>query len=423
MSNDSAPNVSARRTGRAETLPRLRRHPHHRIVIVGGGSAGISVAARLRRAGEDDVALVDPSLWHYYQPLWTLVGAGVVPVERSRRLQAEVVPQGVAWVRDAVVEIDPHARMVVTAGGTRLGYDVLVLCPGLELAVDMVPGLAEALSSPSATTNYTAELAPKTAELVRRLRGGRAVFCAPGSPIKCPGAPQKAAYLACDHWGRRGVLGDVEVTYATGAGGIFGVPEFARVLEGVVERYGIRTRFSTELVEVDAQHRTATFETANAEGTTRSIVDYDLLWVAPPQRAPAVVRESPLGGPGAYGWVPVDRSSLRHVTHPEVFSLGDVCDAPTSKTGAAIRSQAPVVVANVLATLRGREPAARYDGYAACPFTTARGKMLLAEFDYSLTPHPTLPFVDTTRERYDMWLLKRYGLPAFYWHGMLRGLG
>ena len=427
MTQDSTPKTPSESPVDAEPYGRplqwLQRHSHHRIVIVGGGSAGISVAARLRRAGEDDVALVDPSLWHYYQPLWTLVGAGVVAVEKSRRRQADVVPQGVSWVRDAAVEIDPHARVVVTAGGARLGYDVLVLCPGLELALDMVPGLSEALSGPSATTNYTAELAVKTAELVRRLRGGRAVFCAPGSPIKCPGAPQKAAYLACDYWDRRGVLGDVEVTYATGAGGIFGVPEFARVLEGVVERYGIRARFSVELVEVDAERRTATFETTDAKGKTRTSVDYDLLWAAPPQRAPVFVREGALGGTSAYGWVPVDRYSLRHATYPEVFSLGDVCDAPTSKTGAAIRAQAPVVVENVLATLRGREPTARYDGYAACPFTTARGKMLLAEFDYSLTPHPTLPFIDTTRERYDMWLLKRYGLPAFYWHGMLRGLG
>jgi sulfide:quinone oxidoreductase len=127
-----------------------------------------------------------------------------VAVEKSRRRQADVVPQGVSWVRDAAVEIDPHARIVVTAMGGRLDNDVLVLCPGPELALDVVPGLSEAFCGPNATTNYTAELAVKTAELVRRLRGGRAVFCAPGSPIKCPGAPQKAAYLACGHWQRRG---------------------------------------------------------------------------------------------------------------------------------------------------------------------------------------------------------------------------
>jgi len=396
---------------------------HHRIVIIGGGSAGISVAARLRRAGEEDIALIEPSGLHYYQPLWTLVGGGVVALERSRRSEASLVPQGVRWVQDAAVELDPEARLVTTAGGARIGYDVLVCCPGLELAWELVPGLAEAMATPHAASNYTAELAPKTSELVRRFRGGEALFAAPGSPIKCPGAPQKAAYLACDHWRRTGTLTRARVTYATGAGGIFGVLEFARVLERVVERYGIETRFGHELVEVDPVAREATFETTGQEGKAREVLGYDLLHVAPPQRAPGFVRESPLGGQSPFGWVPVDRHSLGHTAYPEVFALGDVCDAPTSKTGAAIRRQAPVVVANVLATLSGREPTARYDGYAACPFTTARGKMLLAEFDYSLTPRPSLPVIDTQQERYDMWLLKRYGLPAFYWNVMLRGLG
>jgi sulfide:quinone oxidoreductase len=215
----------------------------------------------------------------------------------------------------------------------------------------------------------------------------------------------------------------MQVTYATGAGGIFGVPEFARVLERVVERYGIQTRFANELVEVNPDSCEATFEIVGPDGKTRETLGYDLLHVAPPQRAPTFVRDSELSGQNPFGWVPVDRHRLVHARYPEVYSLGDVCDAPTSKTGAAIRRQAPVVVANVLATLSGQEPTARYDGYAACPFTTARGKMVLAEFDYSLAPHPTFPFIDTQRERYDMWLLKRYGLPAYYWNVMLRGLG
>lgn len=396
---------------------------HHRIVIIGGGTAGISVAARLRRAGEEDVAVVEPAGSHYYQPLWTLVGGGVVPLERSRRSEASVMPAGVRWIQDSVAEMDPDARSVTTAGGTRIGYDLLVVCPGVELAWDRIPGLADAMATPYATSNYVAELAPKTFELVRRLRGGAALFTAPSSPIKCPGAPQKAAYLASDHWLRNGSLADVEVTYATGAGGIFGVPEFARVLESVVERYGIAARFGHELVEVDPTAREATFETTTPDGKVRSTLGYDLLHAAPPQRPPAFVRESPLAGAGELGWVPVDRHRLHHATYPEVFALGDVCDAPTSKTGAAIRRQAPVVVANLRAVLAGKEPAARYDGYAACPFTTARGKMLLAEFDYSLAPRPSIPLLDLTRERRDMWLLKRYGLPAFYWQLMLRGIG
>lgn len=396
---------------------------HHRIVIVGGGTAGISVAARLRRAGEDDVALIDPASEHYYQPLWTLVGAGISDMGRTKRPESNVMPKGVRWIQDAVVGFEPQARALSTSSGARISYDVLIVCPGIELAWDRVPGLSEAMATPFAASNYAAELAPKNAELVRRLRGGEALFAAPGSPIKCPGAPQKATYLASDYWQRSGKLGDINVTFATGAGGIFGVPEFARVLEGVVERYGINTRFSNELVEVNPDERTATFEVTGAEGKTRETLGYDFLHVAPPQRAPKFVRESVLAGDNPLGWVPVDRHRLMHVRYPEIYSLGDVCDAPTSKTGAAIRRQAPVVVANVLATLAAQEPTARYDGYAACPFTTARGKMLLAEFDYSLTPHPTIPFINTQRERSDMWFVKRYGLPAYYWNVMLRGLG
>ncbi len=392
---------------------------HHRVVIVGGGTAGISVAARLRRRGIEDVVLVEPSSAHYYQPLWTLVGAGVTAVERTRRPESSVVPRGIRWVQDAVETIDPDAQEIVTRAGARIGYDALVLCPGIELAWDRVPGLAEAMETPFASTNYTVELAPKTSDLVRKFRGGDALFASPGTPIKCPGAPQKAAYLSSDLWKRAGTLGAVNVTFATGAGGIFGVPEFARVLEGVVRRYGIDTKFAHELLRVDPDGRTATFATGDGEVE----LHYDLLHAVPPQRAPAFVRASPLGGEGAFGWVPVDRHRLNHVRHPNVFSLGDVCDAPTSKTGAAIRRQAPVVVANLLAHLDQREPTARYDGYAACPFTTARGKMVLAEFDYSLSPHPTIPLIDTQRERTDMWLVKRFGLPAFYWHLMLRGLG
>lgn len=396
---------------------------HQRIVIVGGGTAGITVAARLRRAGERDIALVEPARVHYYQPLWTLVGGGVVGIEKSRRPEGSVVPGGVHWIREAVVEFDPERREVVTAGGTRLGYDVLVCCPGLELAWDLVPGLAEAMTAPNASSNYTAELAPKTAELVARFTGGAALFCAPGTPIKCRGAPQKAAYLACDRWRRRGVLPRAEVTFATGTDALFSVPEFAAVLETVVARYGIRTRFSTELVEVDPARRLATLETSGPAGRTRETVGYDLLCAAPPQRAPEFVRQSPLAGRGPFGWVPVDRHSLRHVTYPEVFCLGDVSDAPTSKTGAAARAQASVVAANVLATLADREPTARYDGYTACPIVTAIGRMVLAECDYDCRPHPTIPFINTRRERYDMWLLKRYGLPALYWNVMLRGRG
>ncbi len=395
---------------------------HHRVVILGGGTAGITVAALLRRNGCDDVAVVDPADVHYYQPLWTLVGGGCVAVERTARPQASVMPRGVAWVRDAVVELDPDLRRVSLGSGGTITYDFLVCCPGVELDWDRVPGMTDALRLPSGSTNYSAELAPKTWRMIESFRGGSALFTAPSTPIKCPGAPQKIAYLASDHWQRTGRLHDIEVTYATGVGGLFGVPEFARVLQGVVDRYGINTHFCHELVEVDPQAREAVFEVAGDGEPIRRRIPYDLLHVAPAQRPPAFVRQSPLADPDSpLGWIRVDRSTLSHPDRPEVFALGDAAGTPNSKTGAAIRKQAPVVVANLLAAMAGSESPAHYDGYAACPFTTARGKVVMAEFDYTGRPHKTVPFIDTAAERRDMWLLKRYALPWFYWNVMLRG--
>lgn len=395
---------------------------HHRVVIIGGGTAGIAVAARLRRGGvaPGDIALIEPSTTHYYQPLWTLVGGGLAPVEASARPMAGLIPRGVAWVRDAAASVDPHERVVHLASGARVGYDRLVVAPGIQLNWRELPGMDEVVASSHASSNYSPQLAPKTWELIRGLREGTAVFTMPANPIKCAGAPQKIAYLAADHWRREGVLDRIRIVMVLPTPGMFGVPVFARELERVVERYGIEVQFNSEAVEFHPEDREV-IVADNAAGTKTSI-GYDLLHTVPRQSAPDWLRATELAVPdSAAGYVDVDKHSLRHVRFEEVFALGDAGSTPNSKTGAAIRKQAPVVASNVLASLAGREPTASYDGYASCPLTTARDRLLLAEFDYSLEPHPTLPVVDTLRERRDLGLFKRRMLPAMYWNAMMRG--
>lgn len=399
-----------------------------RIVIVGGGSAGISVAARLRRAGEQDVTVVEPSSTHCYQPLLTLVGGGVVSVEKVARPMARVMPRGVCWVRDRAVDIEPGARSLVTASGDRLHYDALVVAPGIQLDWDAIPGLAEAIRFPEVSSNYRVDLAPRTWEHVRSFRGGTALFTGTTGPHKCGGAAQKAAYLSADAFRRNGVLGATHLVFATPTERIFGIPEFARPLEEVVARYGIDTRFRHELVELRPERREAVFcvraDDADGQGaTTTETITYDLLHVVPPQSAPDFLKRTDLAIPGdPGGFVDVDAETLQHRRYPEVFSLGDACGAPNAKTGAAVRKQAPVVSANLHAMLDGRPLPARYDGYSSCPIVTGYGRLVLAEFDYTGRPHPTIPFIDTTRERTDMYYLKRYGLPWMYWHLMLKGL-
>ncbi|SFF84194.1 NAD(P)/FAD-dependent oxidoreductase [Blastococcus tunisiensis] len=393
---------------------------HHEVLIVGGGTAGISVAARLRRAGQEDVGIIEPATTHYYQPLWTLVGGGRAPIAESARPEATVMPKGTDWIQDAAEDVDPVDRRVFLRSGRRVTYDHLVVAPGIQLDWDRVPGMTEALDTPQVASNYTYGLAPKTWSRIRAMRSGTAVFTMPAGPIKCAGAPQKIAYLAADHWREQGVLKDIRIVLVLPTPAMFGVKVFSDELDRVVARYGIEVHLDSEVTEIDGEGRSV-IVTDNANGT-KEAVRYDFLHVVPPQSAPDWLTATPLADPAnPNGYVEIDKETMRHVRFPEVFALGDAGSSPNSKTGAAIRKQAPVVVANLLAAMAGTEPPARYDGYASCPITTARDRMLLCEFDYSLQPHPTIPFIDTTHERYDMWLVKRYGLPAMYWNLMLRG--
>ena len=389
------------------------------VVIVGGGTAGISVAARLARALRGgSVAVVEPATVHCYQPLWTLVGGGVLPAARTRRPQASVIPRRVTWIREAAAELLPDRRRVRTASGQVLGYRALVVACGIELDWGAVDGLPDALGRDGVVSNYAGAGAGAEAtwRALRELDGGEAVFTMPAPPIKCAGAPQKIAYLADDHFRRRGVRDRIRITYAAATPGIFAVPEYARALDRVIDRKGIETRYRHVLTAVRPRSREAVFRD-EADGR-EVVLRYDLLHAVPPQRAPELVRSSPLADAG--GWLEVDKETLRHPRHDDVFALGDASNLPTSKTGAAVRKQVPVVVDGVLRALGREGRGLRYDGYTSCPLVTGYGRLILAEFDYSGRPTPSFPF-DTTRERRSMYELKRRGLPLLYWHGMLRG--
>jgi sulfide:quinone oxidoreductase len=396
---------------------------HHRFVILGGGAAGVSVAARLRRTGEDDVAIVEPSATHYYQPLWTLVGAGVVEATKTARPEGRVLPRGVRWIQDAAAAVDPDARVVETAAGARLSYDFLVVAVGLQLDWHATPGLPEALAEGHVTSNYAYDLAPRTYRMLTEFTGGSALFTGATGPVKCGGAAQKAAYLSADILRERGLLRCTDVVLAVPPPSIFGIEKFAVPLNAAIARYGIETRFRHELIEVRGAEREAVFTVHDDDGARRETIGYDFLHVVPRQTAPEFLRSGPLAVSGSPdGLVDVDAYTLQHVRYPDVFALGDCSGAPNAKTGAAVRKQVPVVVDNLRAVAAGAEPSRRYDGYSSCPIVTSRRTVVLAEFDYSGEPHPTIPWIDTARERHDMWLLKRYGLPFLYWNLMLRGL-
>lgn len=390
------------------------------ILIIGGGNAGISVASQLLRKNKHlDIAIVDPADKHYYQPAWTLVGGGVFDIQATVRNEADVIPKHAMWIKERVAHFNPEENSVQLESGETLQYEYLVVAAGIQLNWDEIRGLKETLGKNNVCSNYSFQHASYTYECIKNFKGGKAIFHNPTTPVKCGGAPHKIMYLAADYFRRHDVLAKTDIQYWSGAGKLFAVPKYEKTLLKVCERANIKLNFLVKLVAIDGPAHKATFVGIGENNKDKEYtVEFDMIHVTPPQSAPDFVRNSSLAN--AAGWVDVDKNTLQHVKYANIFSLGDSSGLPTSKTGAAIRKQAPVLVSNLLSLIDHRQPEARYNGYTSCPLVTAYGKLVLAEFDYDGNPQETFPF-DQSKERWSMYFLKRRILPWLYWNKILTG--
>ena len=416
-------NGVARRVANGGKTPTDTGDASFDVVIVGGGAGGISVAASLRaRKPGLDIAIIDPADIHYYQPGWTMVGGGIFEARETARTMGSLIPRGVHWIKAAVAAFEPENDAIILDGCRVVKYDRLVVCPGLKLDWAAVEGLEETLGRNGVTSNYRYDLAPYTWELVQGMTEGRAIFTQPPMPIKCAGAPQKAMYLSGDAWFRRGVLKDIDIQFNNAGGVLFGVKDYVPALMEYVEKYDATLNFFHNLVAIDGPARKATFHVAKPDAEPETVTtDFDMIHVCPPQTAPDFIRVSPLAD--ADGWVEVDQATLRHTRYDNIWSLGDVMNAPNAKTAAAARKQAPTVAENIVADIRGRSAVAQYDGYGSCPLTVERGKIVLAEFGYGGVLLPSFPkwAIDGTRPTRAAWFLKEKMLPPIYWMAMLKG--
>lgn len=394
----------------------------HQVVIIGGGSAGIMVASQLRSQDRSlDIAIIEPSNLHHYQPGWTLIGGGVFKPEQTIRRQKDLIPQGTAWIQDKVITLDPDRNRVVTAQGKQINYQYLIVCPGIQIDWHLIEGLEETLGKNGVTSNYAKDCAPYTWETIQSFKGGRAIFTYPATPIKCGGAPQKIMYMADDIFkGKSSVGTNTEILFCSADTKMFTVPEYSQVLDQVVERRGITVKYQYNLKAVRGDRHEAIFERITPNGVEEICLQYDMLHVAPPMSAPNFIKESPLSDGTAGGWVEVNPETLQHQRYANIFGLGDASSLPTSKTAAALRGQAPILVANLLSLIHAQPLTAKYDGYTCCPVITGYNSVMLAEFDYQKKPISSFP-LDPTKERYLMWLVKCYLLPWLYWHRMLKG--
>ncbi|TFK54924.1 sulfide-quinone oxidoreductase [Heliocybe sulcata] len=403
----------------------------YKIVVVGGGSAGLTVANqiynRFRSAGKalnaDDIAILDAAEFHHYQPGWTLVGSGLKQKHELRRSLSSLIPPHLAHVPENVQSFNPSANSLTTTSGRTLSYDTLVVATGLKVNYDAISGLSQGLSDPKSgvSTIYSYDFCDKVWRDIEGLRSGKAVFTQPAGIIKCAGAPQKIMWMAWDRFQKTGRGGNTQVEFYTGTPTMFGVKKYSDALNELRLKRGIPGQFQHNLTSIDVPNHKATF--TKADGSTAA-VDYDILHVVPPQGPLDFMKGQPIAD--AAGWVEVNKETLRHVK-PEfgnVWALGDCTTLPTSKTAAAITKQAPILTENLFSVMdTGKTANAKYNGYTSCPLLTGYGQLMLAEFKYDAIPEETFAeyFGDQAQPRRLYYHLKKDLFPWAYFNYMVKG--
>ncbi|MDR0776564.1 MAG: NAD(P)/FAD-dependent oxidoreductase [Azonexus sp.] len=406
-----------------------------RIVIVGAGAAGTTLANRLvERLEGAEIMLVDGRQDHYYQPGFSLIAAGLKTPEYSITKTRDWLPSGVTLIAEPAAAIDPVAKTVSTASNKTLEYDFLVVAPGLVLdhgaiegfSLDMVGknGIGALYAGPE-YAGRTWEAASKFTE-----EGGVGLFTRPSTEMKCAGAPLKHTFLIDDIASRSGAKGKYEAHYACPQNVLFSVPIVSEKVRMLFNSRNIATHYSHTLKAIDPGRKIAFFETpattspAVGSGTSIAELPYDYIHIIPPQRAPEVIRQSGLSWADKWtdqGWVECDQKTLRHLRYPQIFALGDVAGVPKGKTAASVKWQVPVVEDHLVATIEGREGTETYDGYTSCPLITRVGQAMLVEFDYHNDLVPSFPgVIAPLEELWISWLMKEVALKATY-SAMLRG--
>lgn len=393
----------------------------YKFVVLGGGSGGISMASSLARKFPKQVAVIEPSNDHFYQPIWTLVGAGLKDAKESVRPMVSVMPKKSVWIQEKVAGIEPGENYIVTNKDRKIKYDVLIVSLGLGVEFDKIPGLPEAIGTEGVGCNYTYETVNDTYKAIQNFKGGNALFTLPNTPIKCLGAPQKIMYLAEEIFQENDVRRKANVVFKSPLGALFGVEKYRNALLEVCRERSIQIDLFRNLISIDATKKEATFQFLDDPNTPQKTetLNYGFIHVTPPMGPLEVLKKSSIVD--ATGFVDINKETLQHVKYDNIFSLGDCSNLPVSKTLAAVGAQSGVLRQNIMSALEGKALDAKYVGYASCPLVTKSNKCILAEFDYSGQPRETFP-VDQGKERSSMYHLKAMAMPELYWQVILRGL-
>lgn len=428
-----------------------------KIVIVGGGLAGIATAARLKSSASNlDITIIEPNLQSAtYQPGNTFIGAGLYQKSDVLYNMVDFLPKEITFIHDKVIDFYPENNQVVTSQKKVIGYDFLVISAGMVLDFEKIKGLEELqemytvdesskindfFKDSMVSTVYNVNSAEQTwknmqtiIEEAKKGKNLKALFTHPNTAIKCGGAPKKMMYLMNARLEEAKVRKNVELSLYAYPSKMFAVKEYEEAIIKQYEERQMLWHLNHNLIELNLKDKIATFDKSwqekgeydedleeyeMVEKHEYVEISYDFMHLTPPMKAPKEIAQSEVAS--ANGWIPVNQETLQHVKYANIFSLGDIAAVALGKTGGSVRKQYKIVANNIISAIKNEELQDKYDGYTVCPIITDIGKVMLAEFDWSMKPTPSFP-LDPTQERYMWWLLKAYLLKPMTQYGMLSG--
>ncbi len=321
-----------------------------KLVVVGGGPGGATVAKYVAKDGGIDVTLVEPASQFttcFHSNLYLGGFRSFQSITHSYdKLKKSY---GIKHARTMAQAVDREKKTVRLANGSTLAYDRLLIAPGIDLKFDSVPGYSEAVSQ---KLPHAWKAGPQTVLLRRQLEamedGGLVVMSVPANPYRCPPGPYERASLIAHYLKTRKPKSKLLVLDAKDAFSKQRLFEkaWAELYPGLLERVPLSQGGKVTSIDVGARTFVTDF------GRHKAVVGN----VIPPQRAGVIALQA--GAADRTGWCPVNPATFESSLLPGVHVLGDAAImGAMPKSAFAANAQAKVCAVAIVALLAGRSPA------------------------------------------------------------------
>jgi sulfide dehydrogenase [flavocytochrome c] flavoprotein subunit len=334
----------------AITFPHVARaQSAARVAVIGGGFGGATCARALKRIDPKlEVTLIEPNRTFTACPFSNEVIAGLRDLAAQQFGYDRIAGEGVRVAAQMATKIDPSARTVTLADGASLGYDRLVLSPGIDLRFDALPGYDEAAS---AKMPHAWKAGEQTTLLRSQLEamedGGVVALAVPANPSRCPPAPYERASLIAHYLTTRKPRSKVLILDAKDGFSQQRLFERAwrELYPGMIERISLSQ--GGRVTAIDPATNTLVTEFGDHVAQVANVI--------PPQKAGHIADLA--GATDNTGWCPIDPVTFASKLVPNIHVIGDAClGGGIPKSASAANAQGKACAAAVANLISGKTP-------------------------------------------------------------------